>query len=88
MNENFMYYVNGHYFKTLNEARNYACGDHGRDVLLTYGDYDCTVLSYHPMSERLERVTSVKEAKEKLYGGNMIRNNLLNNEIMKTETQS
>ena len=66
MNENFMYYVNGHYFKTLNEARNYACGDHGRDVLLTYGDYDCTVLSYHPMSERLERVSSVKEAKEKL----------------------
>lgn len=66
MNENFMYYVNGHYFKTLNEARNYARGDHGSDVLLTYGDYDCTVLSYHPMSERLERVSSVKEAKEKL----------------------
>ena len=66
MNENFMYYVNGHYCKTLNEARNYALGDHGRDVLLTYGDYDCTVLSYHPMSERLERVSSVKEAKEKL----------------------
>ncbi len=66
MNENFMYYVNGHYCKTLNEARNYALGDHGRDVLLTLGDYDCTILSYHPMSERLERVSSVKEAKEKL----------------------
>ena len=66
MNENFMYYVNGHYCKTLNEARNYALGDHGRDVLLTLGDYDETILSYHPMSERLERQMSVKEAKEKL----------------------
>ena len=66
MNENFMYYVNGHYCKTLNEARNYALGDHGRDVLLTYGDYDETILAYNPMSERLERQMSVKEAKEKL----------------------
>ena len=66
MNENFMYYVNGHYFKTLNEARNYARGDHGRDVLLTLGDYDETILSYHPMSERLERIQTVNQAKEKL----------------------
>ena len=66
MNENFMYYVSGRYFTTLNDARNYATGDHGRDVLLTYGDHDETILSYHPMSERLERQMSVKEAKEKL----------------------
>ena len=65
MNE-FMYYVSGRYFTTLNDALNYARGDHGRDVLLTLGDYDETILSYHPMSERLERMTSVKEAKEKL----------------------
>ena len=61
-----MYYVNGRYFTTLKSARNYATGDHGRDVLLTYGDYDETILSYNPMSERLERQMSVKEAKEKL----------------------
>ena len=66
MNENFMYYVNGRYFTTLKSARNYATGDHGRDVLLTYGDYDETILSYNPMSERLERQMSVSEAKEKL----------------------
>ena len=65
MNE-FMYYVNGRYFTTLKSARNYATGDHGRDVLLTLGDYDETILSYNPMSERLERVSSVNEAKEKL----------------------
>lgn len=71
MNE-FMYYVSGRYFTTLNDAWNYARGDHGRDVLLTLGDYDETILAYNPMSERLERVSSVKEAKEKLlreYGG-------------------
>ncbi len=62
----FMYYVSGRYFTTLNDALNYARGDHGRDVLLTLGDYDETILSYNPMSERLERVSSVKEAKEKL----------------------
>ena len=66
MNENFTYYVNGRYFTTLKSARNYATGDHGRDVLLTYGDYDETILSYHPMSERLERIQYVNEAKEKL----------------------
>ena len=65
MNE-FMYYVSGRYFTTLNDARNYARGDHGRDVLLTLGDYDETILSYNPMSERLERIQSVNEAKEKL----------------------
>jgi len=65
MNE-FMYYVNGRYFTTLKSARNYATGDHGRDVLLTLGDYDETILSYNPMSERLERIQSVNEAKEKL----------------------
>jgi len=62
----FMYYVNGRYFTTLKSARNYATGDHGRDVLLTYGDYDETILSYHPMSERLERIQTVNQAKEKL----------------------
>ena len=66
MNENFTYYVNGRYFTTLKSARNYATGDHGRDVLLTYGDYDETILSYNPMSERLERIQYVNEAKEKL----------------------
>ncbi len=65
MNE-FMYYVSGRYFTTLNDACNYARGDHGRDVLLTLGDYDETILAYHPMSERLERIQSVNEAKEKL----------------------
>ena len=65
MNE-FMYYVSGRYFTTLNDALNYARGDHGRDVLLTLGDYDETILSYHPMSERLERIQTVKQAKEKL----------------------
>ena len=66
MNENFMYYVSGRYFTTLKSARNYATGDHGRDVLLTLGDYDETILSYNPMSERLERIQSANEAKEKL----------------------
>ena len=65
MNE-FMYYVSGRYFTTLNDALNYARGDHGRDVLLTLGDYDETILSYHPMSERLERIQTVNQAKEKL----------------------
>lgn len=65
MNE-FMYYVSGRYFTTLNDALNYARGDNGRDVLLTLGDYDETILAYHPMSEQLERIQSVNEAKEKL----------------------
>lgn len=68
MNE-FMYYVNGRYFTTLKSARNYATCDHGRGVLLTYGDYDETILSFNPMSERLERIQSVNEAKEKLLRG-------------------
>ena len=65
MNE-FMYYVNGLYFANLKTARKHAQRVGDSDILLTLGDYDETILSYHPMSERLERQMSVKEAKEKL----------------------
>jgi len=62
----FMYYVNGLYFANLKTARKHAQRVGDSDMLLTLGDYDETILSYHPMSERLERQMSVKEAKEKL----------------------
>ena len=65
MNE-FMYYVNGLYFANLKTARKHAQRVGDSDVLLTLGDYDETILAYHPMSERLERIQSVNEAKEKL----------------------
>ena len=66
MSEIFAYYVNGLYFTTLKMARKYAQCIGDTNVLLTLGDYDETILSYHPMSERLERIQSVNEAKEKL----------------------
>ena len=65
MNE-FMYYVNGLYFANLKTARKHAQRVGDSDILLTLGDYDETILGYHPMSERLERIQTVKEAKEKL----------------------
>ena len=66
MSEIFAYYVNGLYFTTLKMARKYAQRVGDSDILLTLGDYDETILAYNPMSERLERVSSVNEAKEKL----------------------
>ena len=65
MNE-FMYYVNGLYFANLKTARKHAQRVGDSDILLTLGDYDETIFAYHPMSERLERIQSVNEAKEKL----------------------
>jgi len=62
----FMYYVNGLYFANLKTARKHAQRVGDSDILLTLGDYDETILSYHPMSERLERIQYVNEAKEKL----------------------
>ena len=68
MNE-FMYYVNGLYFANLKTARKHAQRVGDSDILLTLGDYDETILSYNPMSERLERIQSVNQAKEKLLRG-------------------
>ena len=65
MNE-FMYYVNGLYFANLKTARKHAQRVGDSDILLTLGDYDETILSYNPMSERLERIQTVNQAKEKL----------------------
>ena len=65
MNE-FMYYVNGLYFANLKTARKHAQRVGDSDILLTLGDYDEAILAYHPMSELLERIQSVNEAKEKL----------------------
>ena len=62
----FMYYVNGLYFANLKTARKHAQRVGDSDILLTLGDYDETILGYHPMSERLERIQTVNEAKEKL----------------------
>ena len=62
----FMYYVNGLYFANLKTARKHAQRVGDSDVLLTLGDYDETILSYNPMSERLERKKNVNEKKEKL----------------------
>ena len=62
----FMYYVNGLYFANLKTARKYAQRVGDSDILLTLGDYDETIWAYNPMSERLERIQSVNEAKEKL----------------------
>ena len=62
----FMYYVNGLYFANLKTARKHAQRVGDSDILLTLGDYDETIFAYNPMSERLERVSSVNEAKEKL----------------------
>jgi len=52
----FMYYVNGLYFANLKTARKHAQRVGDSDILLTLGDYDETILAYHPMSERLERI--------------------------------
>ena len=62
----FMYYVNGLYFANLKTARKHAQRVGDSDILLTLGDYDETIWAYNPMSERLERIQSVNEAKEKL----------------------
>jgi len=66
MSEIFAYYVNGLYFANLKTARKHAQRVGDSDILITLGDYDETILSYNPMSERLERQMSVNEAKEKL----------------------
>jgi len=54
------------YFANLKTARKHAQRVGDSDILITLGDYDETILSYNPMSERLERQMSVNEAKEKL----------------------
>ena len=64
--KDYLYYVNGLYFANLKTARKHAQRVGDSDILITLGDYDETILSYNPMSERLERQMSVNEAKEKL----------------------
>ena len=64
--KDYLYYVNGLYFANLKTARKHAQRVGDSDILLTLGDYDETILSYNPMSERLERIQTVNQAKEKL----------------------
>ncbi|NCB97343.1 MAG: hypothetical protein EOM36_03155 [Bacteroidia bacterium] len=68
------YQVNEKRFRTLSEAKRYANDNEASIIYLVHGIKRTPLFQYHPMSERIERICTVKDAVKALKGVNMKRN--------------
>ena len=62
----WQYVVNCRPFATLREAKRYAEQVEATEICLMRGTNEQLLYQYHPMSERLERVQTIAQAKAKL----------------------
>ena len=62
----FMYAVGPKIFKKLSDAKKFANETEANEILLMRGTSEQVLYLYQPMSERFERVQTVREAKIKL----------------------
>ena len=62
----FMYAVNNKFFNKLSEAMKYAYEQQATDIYLTKLGIADRIYTYHPMSERFERICKVNDAKKRM----------------------
>ena len=62
----WQYSVNCRFFNKLSEAKKFANETEANEILLMRGTSEQILYLFHPMTERLERVQTVREAKIKL----------------------
>lgn len=62
----FFFWANGRPFQSLNKAKRYAQDTEANEVVITRGEREEILYQYHPMTERLERVQTIAQAKAKL----------------------
>ena len=62
----WQYSVNCRFFNELSDAKKFANETEANEILLTRGTSEQILYLFHPMTERLERVQTVREAKIKL----------------------
>ena len=62
----WQYSVNCRFFNKLSDAKKFANETEANEILLMRGTSEQILYLYHPMSERFERVQTVREAKIKL----------------------
>lgn len=62
----FMYAVGTKIFNKLSDAKKYANETEANEILLMRGTSEQVLYLYHPMSERLERICSVNDAKKRM----------------------
>ena len=62
----WQYSVNCRFFNKLSDAKKYANETEANEILLMRGTSEQVLYLYHPMSERFERICTVREAKKRM----------------------